>query len=104
MECKDRLKALRQEREWSQSYVAEKIGIKKGTYSTYETGRCELNGLTITALTRLYNVSADYLLGLTDDREISRIDKLQEQAQELSSADVDEVIQYIAYLKWRADK
>lgn len=52
----------------SQDDLAEKLGLKsRVTISSYESGG-EIPGSKIVAMTRLFNCSADYLLGLTDNR------------------------------------
>jgi len=43
-----------------------KLNIALPTYCRYEYGQREPNATTIAAMAKLYQVSADYLLGLTD--------------------------------------
>lgn len=101
MQCNERLKLLRQENGMQQSDVAEKIGIKTGTYSTYETGRCEPNGTVLKALSKLYGVSTDYILGLDDKKSTSLIDEVQRQISTLSEETLQELLNYVLYLKQR---
>ena len=84
-----------------QSDVAEKIGIKTGTYSTYETGRCEPNGTVLKALSKLYGVSTDYILGLDDKKSTSLLDEVQRQISTLSEETLQELLNYVLYLKQR---
>ena len=68
----ERIKALRQDNDLTQKQIAQKLGIAQNTYSQYENG---VNGLPIEiliALCKLYNVSADYMLGFTDKKEMNR--------------------------------
>ena len=62
-----RLKVCRQSKDMLQSHVAEKIGVARSTYAMYERGEREPNVDTIADLAKLFEVSADYLLGLVDD-------------------------------------
>ena len=84
-----------------QSDVAEKLGIKTGTYSTYETGRCAPNGTVLKALSKLYGVSTDYILGLDDKKSTSLLDEVQRQISTLSEDTLQELLNYVLYLKQR---
>jgi transcriptional regulator with XRE-family HTH domain len=62
-----RLKKEREKRNWSQKYVAEKIGITNTVLSNYERDYRDPDTETLKKLADLYGVSTDYLLGLTDN-------------------------------------
>lgn len=55
----------------TQKEMAEKLGIKQQQYARYEKG---INVMPITYLPKIckiLNVSADYILGLTDNKELN---------------------------------
>lgn len=62
-------KRFRQKFKLSQKDVAEKIGMKQQLYSSYESPKNPVTPSVnlIIKLSGAYNVSADYLLGLTDN-------------------------------------
>ncbi len=62
-----RLKELREDRDIKQKDIAEFLHIKQNTYSQYENGQRQLPVDALIALARFYNVSADYILNLTND-------------------------------------
>ena len=62
-----RMKELRKASGFSQEAAAKELNIAIPTYCRYEYGQREPNATTIAAMARLYHVSADYLLGITDD-------------------------------------
>lgn len=62
----NRLKDLREDHDYTQQQVAEKIGITQRKYSYIETGVQQLTADVLVALARVYKVSVDYLLGETD--------------------------------------
>lgn len=64
-----RIRALREDKDYTQEYVAKQLGIKQSYYSDYERNRHEIPIRHIIALADLYGVTADYLLGRTDDPE-----------------------------------
>jgi len=71
-----RLKKLRNDHRFKKEYVAEKIGCSVDTINGYEAGtqdfgskKDNIKGMNINTLlgfVKLYNVSADYLLCLSD--------------------------------------
>ena len=63
---RNRLKDLREDHDYTQQHVAEKIGITQRKYSYIETGIQQLTAEVLVPLARFYNVSVDYLLGETD--------------------------------------
>lgn len=59
-----KLKELREREGWSQDEVCQRLGIKRADYASYEAGRNEPRLAKLRELCKLYNVSADYLLGI----------------------------------------
>ena len=69
----EKIKKLRLERDWNQEYVASQLNISVPALSRYESGTYEPKSLEIISdFARLYNVTADYLLGLDLDFESDR--------------------------------
>jgi len=60
-----KLKKARLDANLTQKQVTEKTGIKQENISRYENGKLEPNLETLGILAQLYNVSADWLLGVT---------------------------------------
>lgn len=60
-----RLKDLRDDSEKSQSEIAEVLGIKRQQYARYEKGIQEIPLHHMITLARYYNMSLDYLAGLS---------------------------------------
>ncbi len=58
------IKELRTDNDLKQEFIAKKLGITKQQYSLYETGQRKFKIEHIIALSVLFNVSADYILGL----------------------------------------
>jgi transcriptional regulator with XRE-family HTH domain len=64
---RDRLKKLRKEHLMTQGETAAQLGIPRTTYSGYEKCSREAGYEILVKLATLFNVSIDYLLGLTDE-------------------------------------
>lgn len=67
MHYTQRLEDLRKDRDLTQEQVARMLGLKREQYRRYETGINEIKAGFIMKVCRFYNISADYLLGLTDE-------------------------------------
>ena len=61
-----RLKDLREDADKSQEEIAKIIGTSQSYYAQYETGKRAIPFERVILLARFYNVSLDYLAGLTD--------------------------------------
>ena len=62
----EKIKELRIEKGYSQKFVANYLKIDRSNYSKYELGKLELGLEMLKQLCLLYDVSADYLLGLKE--------------------------------------
>lgn len=61
------MKDLREDNDLTQTAVAEILGTSQTMYARYERGANELPIRHMITLCRLYNVSADYFLGLNEE-------------------------------------
>ena len=61
-----RLRDLREDHDWTQTQLAEKLNMHKTTYTNYEQGKRDLPLEVAIKIARFYKVSLDYLAGLTD--------------------------------------
>lgn len=62
-----RLRALREDNDLTQEQVARVLGTSQTMYARYERGANEMPVRHLVTLCRLYNISADYLLGTKPD-------------------------------------
>ena len=62
----ERLMELRKERGLSQATVAKDLGVSLGIVCYWETNKSDPTASNIAKVARYFNVSADYLLGLSD--------------------------------------
>ena len=61
-----RLRDLRNDKQWSQTTVAEMLGMSQTGYSKYETGENDIPTSVLIKLADFYDTSIDYLLGRTN--------------------------------------
>lgn len=64
----ERLKELREEYNLTQTKLANELLIDQRSLSFYEIGKYEPNIDTLKRMAIFFNVSSDYLLGLTDEK------------------------------------
>lgn len=64
-----RLKDLREDNELTQEYIAKILNMKQQQYSRYEKGEYEIPLECLIKLSKLYHVSTDYILNLTNKKE-----------------------------------
>lgn len=62
-----RIRELRRERGMTQAELAAKLSLAQITVSKYEREALDLGTETLIALCRIFEVSADFLLGLEDE-------------------------------------
>ena len=65
----NRIKDLREDSDLTQK-VSEMLHMHKTTYTRYETGERELPFNIAILIAQFYNVSLDYLAGLTNNKHI----------------------------------
>lgn len=62
----ERIKDLREDHDLTQAQIAEKLGLYTTQYQVYERGEVKIPIEFFIDLAKLYNVSIDYLAGLTN--------------------------------------
>ena len=68
MKYPERMRALREDHDLTQTMVAKMLGIAQTTYSQYELYKRPMPIEYLVALGKYYGVSADYMLGLSDKK------------------------------------
>lgn len=69
---KNRLRELREKRNYTQLKVALDLNISQNSVSRYESGAREAGSQMLVRFADYYNVSIDYLLCRTDKPEMNR--------------------------------
>lgn len=64
----NRIRALREDSDQSQTQLAQRLGMSQTGYSKYETGENDIPTAILIQLAEIYQTSVDYLLGLTDEK------------------------------------
>lgn len=62
-----RIRDLREDHDLTQNQLVEKLGMHKTTYTNYKQGKRDLPLQFAIKLAEFYNVSIDYIAGLTSN-------------------------------------
>ena len=84
----EKLKSLRIEKNLTQKQVDDRIGLAISAVSSYESGTRYPSYDVLVKLARIFHVSTDYLLGITNTRNID-VTGLRDNEIELVSQLVD---------------
>ena len=63
-----RIRTLRKEKKMKQGEAAEILGLSISSYCRYERGEREPDAAVLWRMADLYEVSVDYLVGLSEER------------------------------------
>ena len=66
MKYAERIRALREDNDFNQTQIAELLNVGQKTYSDYELGKIRIPIDSIIILAKHYNVSLDYICGVSD--------------------------------------
>lgn len=67
-----RIRELREDNDYTQAQIGNKINVPQRTYAYYESGERMIPPQVLSALADFYNVSVDYILERTDKTETNR--------------------------------
>lgn len=97
----ERLKDLRKKRSLTQSQLGDKLNVTKASISGYENDTRSPDRETLVKIAEIFNVSTDYLLGRTDDKEKGPTLVAAHLDDDLTEEQLDEVKNFIDFIKQR---
>ncbi len=74
MDIAERIRALREDSDKSQSKIAEILNVGQRTYSDYETRKIRIPLESVILLAKYYNVDMNYICGITKEKKPFPID------------------------------
>ena len=63
-----RIRELREDNDYNQTYVAKAIHVAQTTYSDYEKGKVRMPIECVIELARFYDVDLNFIIGVSDVR------------------------------------
>lgn len=67
-----RIRDLREDRDLTQKQIAKAFNCSQQAYSNYELGQRDIPTDILIKLALFYNVSTDYILGISDNPKIQK--------------------------------
>lgn len=77
----EKIKALREEAGYSQSQLAKKLDVTRSSVNAWEMGLSTPTTNYVVALAKLFHVSTDYLLGISNHKSIVLDDYNKEEIE-----------------------
>ena len=77
----ERIRELREKNRMTQSELAKKLDVTRSSVNAWESGLSTPTTQYVVALTRLFHVSADYLLGTETEFQLSLTGYTEEEIQ-----------------------
>jgi len=68
MKCAERIRALREDHDLTQHYIATILHVAQTTYSDYEKGKVRIPLECLIKLAKIYDVNLDYIAGISDEK------------------------------------
>ncbi len=102
----NRIKELRLGKELRQVELAQIIGMSQSSLSGYESGKIEPDQETLIRLSEFFDVSIDYLLGISNVKkaptleqvDAKELQRLKELVERLTPEQQEELLRYGQYL------
>lgn len=101
MDTGKRISSLRKKRGLNQEQLATELNVSPSTIAMWETNKRALKDESLTLLADFFNVSTDYLLGRTDDKEKAPTLVAAHLDDDLTDEQLDEVKNFIDFIKQR---
>lgn len=91
---------LREKRGLSQSQLADELSVATSTVGMWETGKRALKDETIKILADYFNVSADYLLDINNEKDSSKPQTIAAHIDaDTTDEEMEDILNYIEFIK-----
>lgn len=97
----ERIKNLREERDLKQKELAEALKISVSNISKYESNDMQPSIDVLKDIAKYFDVSSDYLIGLTAEKRLNEFIKLDTTLQYLPEEYLEDLNVFIKYLFYR---
>ena len=68
MNYQQRIRALREDNDYTQSYIASLLNVGQRTYADYELGKTRIPVDSLVKLAEFYNVDMNYITGISNQK------------------------------------
>ena len=68
MNYQQRIRGLREDNDYTQSYIASLLNVGQRTYADYELGKTRIPVDSLIKLAEFYNVDMNYICGISNEK------------------------------------
>lgn len=68
MNYRTRIRSLREDHDYTQTYIASLLNVGQRTYADYELGKTRIPVDSLIILAKFYNVDMNYICGVSNNR------------------------------------
>lgn len=68
----ERIRNLREDRDLTQKQLAKELNCSQQVYSNYELGQRDIPTDILIKISKFYNISVDYILGISNNPNIQK--------------------------------
>lgn len=68
MNYRTRIRSLREDNDYTQTYIASLLNIGQRTYADYELGKTRIPVDSLIILAKFYNVDMNYICGISNEK------------------------------------
>ena len=68
MNYQQRIRALREDNDYTQAYIASLLNVGQRTYADYELGKTRIPVDSLIKLAKFYNVDLNYISGISNSK------------------------------------
>ena len=90
---------LRESKDWSQAELARRLDVNKSVMNRIESGERKVSSDELKKLSDIFDVSTDYLLGRTEDKENGPTLVAAHLDDDVSEEDMEDILKYIEFRK-----
>lgn len=70
MNYRTRIRSLREDNDYTQTYIASLLNIGQRTYADYELGKTRIPVDSLIILAKFYNVDMNYICGISNEKNL----------------------------------
>lgn len=87
-----RIRFLRTQHGYTQQEIINILGVGKSAYSMYENGERTISVEIVAKLAQLYNVTTDFIIGLTNNTQGSKTDTIEKYLSPMAIQNIKEMV------------
>ena len=88
----ERIRFLRIKHGYTQQEIINILGVGKSAYSMYENGERTISVEIVAKLAQLYNVTTDFIIGLTNNTQGSKTDTIEKYLSPMAIQNIKEMV------------